>query len=68
MHRANIMFDFDGTNSEYNYTASLGTCKAYDPENMPQITVTPANIELVAAPGEKVTATVNLTATTRRPG
>ena len=63
MHRANIMFDFDGTNSEYNYTASLGTCKAYDPENMPQITVTPANIELVAAPGEKVTATVNLTAT-----
>lgn len=61
MHKANIMFDFDGTSAELNQSKSLGTCKAYDPQNMPTVTITPAEVELIAKPGEKVTAEVKLT-------
>lgn len=61
MHKGNVFFDFDGTSSELNQTMSLGTCKAYDPQNMPAVTITPSEVELIAKPGEKVTAEVKLT-------
>lgn len=62
MHKGGIFFNFDAINPEFNYTASFGTCKAYDPDNLPTVTIEPKVVELSAAPGESVTATVTLNA------
>lgn len=62
MHKAGILFDFDQINPEFNYTASFSNCKAYDPDNLPAITIDPKVIVLSAAPGESVTATATLSA------
>lgn len=62
MHKGGIFFDFDKINAEFNYTASFGNCKAYDPDNLPSVTIEPKVVDLSAAPGETVTATVTLNA------
>ncbi len=56
---ANFMIDADAISSEFNYSRKVEV-KAYDPENLPAITITPATLNLEAKPGETVTATVKL--------
>lgn len=63
MHKGGIMFDFDAVNPEFNYSAQFGNCKAYDPQNLPAITIEPAVIELETTPGGSVTGTAVLNAT-----
>lgn len=62
MHKAGILFDFDAIDPVLNYASQFGTCKAYDPQHMPEVTIEPAVIELECKAGEKVTATATLNA------
>lgn len=62
MHKAGILFDFDAIDPVLNYAAQFGTCKAYDPQHMPEVTIEPAVVELECKAGEKVTATATLNA------
>lgn len=62
MHKAGILFDFDAIDPVLNYAAQFGTCKAYDPQHMPEVTIEPAVIELECKAGETVTATATLNA------
>ena len=57
-----LFINADAVNSELNYTNSLGTCTAYDPDNLPTITIEPSIIELVCAPGNTVKGTAVLNA------
>lgn len=60
-HKANFMINADAINSEFNYSKAIDA-KAYDPENLPTITIDPAAVTLEAKPGETATATVTLNA------
>lgn len=57
---ANLFFNFDETSAQLNQNFRISGC-AYDPENLPSITIDPAEVELTAQPGETATATVHLT-------
>lgn len=59
-HNANIYFDFDGTSSELNHSVSIRNCLAYDPQNLPVLTMTPAELTLRANIGQTVTGTATL--------
>lgn len=59
-HSANLYFDFDGTSAELNRTISIKGCMAYDPENLPVLSLDPASLELRADVGATVTGTVTL--------
>lgn len=63
MHKAGVFFDFDAINPEFNYTNQFPVSKAYDPQNMPAITISPAILELETTPGVPVTATATLKST-----
>lgn len=60
MHKGGIYFDFDGTSAEFNYSATFATCKAYDPQNLPTLTLSPQTVTLSAAQGESSTASVTM--------
>lgn len=64
MHKGGILFDFDAINPEFNYSQQFGTCKAYDPAHMPEISIEPAVIELECKAGETITGTATLNAVT----
>lgn len=61
MHNAGVFFDFDAINPELNYTNQFPVSKAYDPANMPAITISPVILELETTPGVPVTGTATLT-------
>lgn len=59
-HSANLYFDFDGTSAELNRTISIKGCLAYDPANLPVLTLDPTSLTLRADVGKTVTGTVTL--------
>lgn len=59
-HTASLYLNFDGTDSELNKTISLGTCMAYDPENLPVLEITPSELTLNAQVGASDRATATL--------
>ncbi len=59
-HNANIYFDFDGTDATLNRSVSLRGCMAYDPQHLPELSVTPAELTLRARVGETATAEATL--------
>lgn len=59
---AGIFINADAINPELNYTSSFASCTAYDPENLPTITIEPAVIDLVCAPGNTVKGSAVLNA------
>lgn len=62
IYKGGVFFDFDAINPELNYTATYSSCKAYDPQNMPSVTIEPATIELECKAGETITGTAVLNA------
>lgn len=61
-YEASVNFDCDAINAVFNYAKPMGVCYAYDPQNLPTITIEPAAISMECAPGEKAEATYTLTA------
>lgn len=59
-HKGNVIFDFDGINSEFN-TAYSVNAMAYDPEHLPTLALDPAEVILTAKVGQKAEASVKLT-------
>lgn len=59
-HNANIYFDFDGTDATLNRSVSLRGCMAYDPQHLPELSITPAELTLRARVGETATAEATL--------
>ena len=59
-HKGNVIFDFDGINSEFNTTYSVNAM-AYDPEHLPTLALDPAEVILTAKVGQKAEASVKLT-------
>lgn len=59
-HNANVYFDFDGTDATLNRSVSLRGCMAYDPQHLPELSVTPAELTLRARVGEAATAEATL--------
>lgn len=59
-HKGNVIFDFDGINSEFN-TAYSVNAMAYDPEHLPTLALNPAEVILTAKVGQKDEASVKLT-------
>jgi len=60
-HKANFIINTDAISPELNYSRMI-SAKAYDPEHLPEIVVTPATVDLKTTPGKPVTATVVLNA------
>jgi len=56
-HVANFTIDADAVNPEFNYANQI-RANAYDPQNLPAVTVEPADVSLVTNPGKPVTAEV----------
>ena len=59
-HKGNVIFDFDGINSDFN-TAYSVNAMAYDPEHLPTLALDPAEVILTAKVGQKAEASVKLT-------
>lgn len=59
-HQANIYFDFDGTSAELNQSIAIRNCLAYDPANLPTLSLDPNTLTLRANVGETVRGTVTL--------
>lgn len=59
-HKGNVIFDFDGINSEFNKAYSVNAM-AYDPEHLPTLALDPAEVILTAKVGQKAEASVKLT-------
>lgn len=59
-HKGNVIFDFDGINSEFNTDYSVNAM-AYDPEHLPTLALDPAEVILTAKVGQKAEASVKLT-------
>lgn len=60
-HSASFSINADGVNPEFNFTRSL-SAKAYDPRNLPVITIDPAELVFETIPNKPVKKTVTLNA------